>query len=308
MATDAMQGLSGALAELTARVGPSVVRVEGRRRPSSGVALAAGVVVTASHTVEAEDDAEVEVGLQDGRSVKAQLIGRDEGTDLAALRVEGLDLVPAPWLGGDAAGPVRVGNLVLAISRPGKSARASLGVVSALSESEWRSPAGGRIDRYLETDLALRPGFSGSALVDSLGRVVALNTTGLLRGTASAIPAATVQRVVQQLLAHGSVARGYLGISTLPARLPEAIAKELGQPAALLVSAVDPGSPASRAGLIFGDAVAAFDGRALAHPGALLELLDDQSVGKTVQLKIVRAGELRALALTIGKREPRAHG
>src|SRR5207237_6626756 len=143
--------------------------------------------------------------------------------------------------------------------------------VSAISEGEWRTPGGGRLDRYLETDVAMRPGFSGSALVDARGRVVALNTAGLSRGSASAVPAPTIRRLVEQLRAHGGVPRGYLGISTLSARLPASLAEKLGQPAALLVAAVDADSPAGRAGVLLGDALVSLDGRALTHPGELLE-------------------------------------
>jgi S1-C subfamily serine protease len=302
MSSETLSSLSGALAEVAARVGPSVVRVEARRRPSSGVALTADLVVTASHAVEQD---EIEVGLADGRTAKATLIGRDGATDLAALRVEGGGLSPAPWIDAAAGVGVQVGNLVLAISRPGRTARASLGVVSALSEGEWRTEGGGRLERYLESDVALRPGFSGSALADAAGRVVALNTSGLSRGSAGAIPAAAVRRVVDQLIAHGGVPRGYLGVSTFPARLPEALAQKLGQPASLLVAGVDPDSPAGKGGVLFGDALVALDGAPLRHPGELLERLDDASIGKAVQLRVLRAGEVRDLSITVGQREAR---
>jgi S1-C subfamily serine protease len=302
MASDTLSTLSSALAEAVARIGPSVVRVEARRRPSSGVAVSSDQIVTAAHTIESD---EIEVGLPDGRSADAALVGRDPATDVALLRVEGAGLQPAPWLEPAAGLGLQIGNLVLAVSRPGRTARASLGVVSAVSDAEWRTPTGGRLERYLETDVALRPGFSGSALVDAQGRVVALNTVGLSRGSASAIPASTVRRVVEQLQREGSIPRGYLGVSTLPARLPASLAEQLKQPSALLVASVDPESPAGKAGLLFGDAIAAIDGHALRHPAELLEILDETTVGKAARLRVVRAGELRELPVTIGKREAR---
>jgi S1-C subfamily serine protease len=300
MASGPLTTLSNALADVAEKIGPSVVRVEARRRPSSGVAWSADVIVTAAHTVEHDD---VEVGLPDGKTVKATVIGRDASTDIAALRIEGGGLSPAPWADGPFA--LRVGSLVLSVSRPGRTARASVGVVNAVSEGEWRAPAGGRLDRYVETDIALRPGFSGSALVDAEGRVAALNTVGSSRGSAAAIPASTIRRVVEALQREGGIPRGYLGVSTFPARLPEALAQKLGQREALLVAGVDPEGPATKAGLLFGDAIAAIDGRALGHPAQLLEILDETSVGKTAQLKVVRAGEVRDLAIAIGKREAR---
>ena len=303
MPIDSLSVLSASLAEVVAAIAPSVVRVEARRRPSSGVALTADLVATAAHALEHD---EIEVGLHDGRTAKATLIGRDASTDVALLKIEGGGLSPAPWLEAGAPFDLQVGNLALAVSRPGRTARASLGVVNAVSEGEWRTPSGGKLERYLETDVQLRPGFSGSALVDARGRVVGLNTVGLSRGSASAIPAATVRRVIEALQKEGGIARGYLGLSTVPARLPEELAAKVGQPGALLVAGVDPEGPAKTAGVLFGDAITALDGHALRHPAELLEVLDEGSVGKTVKLRIVRAGELREVSITIGKREARA--
>ncbi len=302
MALEAMAGLSAALAEAAAGAGASVVRVEGRRRPSSGVALSADTIVTAAHALEEE---QISVGLPDGRVLPATVVGRDAGSDVALLKVEGAALTPASWADDAASTSLAIGQLVLSVSRPGRTARAALGVVNAVSEGEWRAPGGGRLERYVELDVGLKPGFSGSAIVDSAGRVVALGTAGLSRGSASAIPAAAVRRIAQAITAHGGVQRGYLGVSTIPARLPEAIAQQLGQPGAILVAGVDPESPAGKAGVLLGDAIALLDGRALAHPGQLLELLDERSVGRLAQLKIVRAGELRDVSVVVGQREAR---
>src|SRR5205807_1630751 len=119
------------------------------------------------HSIEQD---EIEVGLHDGQTLPAELVGRDPATDVAVLRVRGA-LSPAPW-SDDAGVALQPGALILGVSRPGRTARATLGVVSAVSEGEWRSLGGARLERYLETDLMLRPGFSGSALVDAGGRVV----------------------------------------------------------------------------------------------------------------------------------------
>jgi serine protease DegQ len=298
MSLEAMQAVSAAMAEVVARVGPSVVRVEGRRRPSSGVVFSEGLVVTAAHALEQEEG--IELGLEGGKSAPAKLVGHDGATDIALLRVEAGGLLVAPWAEG---APPAVGSLLLAVSRPGRTARAHLGVLSALSEGEFRTPAGGRLERYLESDISLRPGFSGSALCDASGKVVALNTAGLLRGSAAGVTVATLRRVVEQLLAHGNVPRGFLGVSTLPARLPAVLAERLSQQSALLIAGVDPESPAGKAGLLLGDVLAALDGHPLTHPGELVEQLDEKSVGRTVSARIVRAGAVQDVALTIGKRE-----
>jgi serine protease DegQ len=270
--------------------------VEGRRGSgASGVAWADGVVLTASHVVEWDEG--IEVGLADGRSVKATLAGRDPGTDLAALRVEEAALRPVEWAEDPA---LRVGQLVLGISRPGQSARARLGVVNALAES-WRSPTGAKLERYLESDIALHPGFSGSLLTDVDGRALGLNSAGLLRRASLAVDARTLRRVATALLTHGSVRRGYLGVGTHPVSLPSE-----KQGAGLMLLSVQPDSPAAKAGLLLGDVLLAVDGQPTASPADLLPFLEEERIGQPLQLGLLRAGEKREATLTPGARTGRA--
>lgn len=292
-----VEQLSESLAGVVERTAPSVLRVEGRRhRPASGVAWSEDVVVTAHHALEWDD---VSVGLPEGKADQASLVGRDPGTDLAVLRVPGARLSPALWTDLDG---LKVGHLVVAVSRPGRTAQARLGLVAAVADA-WRTPSGGKVDRYLQMDLALHAGFSGSALVDVAGRVRGLNTAGLLRGTATAMPTSTVRRVVESLLAHGQMRRGYLGIGAQPVRLPGGV--EGGQAAALLISSVQADSPASRAGLMLGDVLMALDGHPLAHPADLLPLLDEDRIGATSRARILRGGEVREVDVVIGARADR---
>src|SRR2546427_2618271 len=170
--------ISNGIAGIAERVGPSVVRVEGRRHgPGSGIVWAAdGTIVTADHVIEQED--EIRVGLPDGQLVAATLVGRDPGTDIAVLRAQASGLTVPSWSGGDQA---KVGQLVVAVTRPGRTVRARLGIISAAGEA-WRAPTGGEFDRYLETDVTPGIGFSGGALVDAGGAVLGMNTAGDLRG------------------------------------------------------------------------------------------------------------------------------
>jgi S1-C subfamily serine protease len=288
---------SESLAGAVDKAAAGVVRLNGRRRrPSSGVIWSNGVVVTTHHVLEWEED--IAVGLPDGSTTTAAVIGRDPSTDLAALRVAGATPEPPDW--GDA-GEVKTGHLMLSLSRPGQPIRASLGMVGAVG-GEWRTPMGGRIDTEIQTDLGIHTGFSGSALVDLRGRVIGVNTAGIYRATASVLPTATVRRVVEALLAHGQVRRGYLGIGTQPARLPRDLAERLGQPSGLLIVSVEPGSPADQAGLVLGDAILAFAGTPLRHPGELLPLLEEERIGKEVALSVLRAGEVREVRVTVGAR------
>jgi len=291
--------LSSAFARIVESAAPSVVRVDARTRaPSSGAVWSTdGTIVTTSHAIEEEED--IEVGLADGTTLPATLAGRDHGTDLAVLKVAASGLARPAWLEPD---ELKVGHLVLAVSRPGRSARAAHGIVSALAPS-WRSPAGGRIERYLESDVPLQPGFSGSLLLDMSGRVLGLNTSGILRGHALAVPTATVRRVIESVLAHGRVRRGYLGIGTQPVRLGAGLESKLSQETGLLVSSVEPGSPAAEAGVLLGDVVVALDGELVKNVPELLALLDEERVGRVVHARVVRGGEVKELTLTVGMRD-----
>src|SRR5436305_3064762 len=160
--TTNVQEISNGLAAAVEAAGASVVRVEGRhRRPSSGIVWSAdGVVATADHKIEREED--IRVGLADGRTVPAALVGRDPRTDVAVLRAEATGLSPIEWASSEG---LKVGHLVLALSRPGETVRASLGIVCALAP-EWRTHAGGKLDRWLATDVLHQPGFTGRLLAD----------------------------------------------------------------------------------------------------------------------------------------------
>jgi S1-C subfamily serine protease len=287
--------LSNQLADLAERGQRSVVRVDGRRAPASGLVWSEGVVVTAHHNLERD---EVEVGLPDGRTVRAEVAGRDPATDLAALRAD-TGGAPAPdWA---EAAALRTGQLLVGVTRPGRAPRASVGVLARVAD-DWRAPTGGRLDRFLEADLPLHPGFSGGLAVDASGRAAGMLSAGLLRGTPLVVARPTLARVVGLLLAHGGIRRGYLGVATFPVRLPAALAQRTGQAGALLVSAVEPGSPAERAGLLLGDALLSLDTRAVSSAGDLLPLLDEERIGKALPVRLVRAGDVRELAVEVGVR------
>jgi S1-C subfamily serine protease len=296
------QTLSNALVDAVEKAGPSVVRVEARRRlPASGIVFAPDVVVTAHHVVQVDED--IRVGLPGGEVVDAALAGRDPGTDLAVLRVEGADLSPASWVEGV---DLRVGGLVLAVGRPGANLQAALGVISAiedLSASRMRRAFGAsRLNTYLRPDVVMYPGFSGGPLVAASGGVVGMNTSALAHGSALTIPAADLAPIVETLLAHGRLRRGYLGVSTQPVRLPGALRDELNQATGVHVVAVEPGSPADEGGLVLGDTIVAFDGVPTIAPDDLLALLAGDRIGQQVSVRVVRGGELRDLTVTVGER------
>lgn len=296
--TELLSALSEELVKTVEAAGAGVVRVEARRRlPASGIVWSPdGVVVTASHVVERDDD--LRVGLPDGRAVPARLAGRDPGTDLAVLRAEAKNLTPPAWAEPDT---LQVGAIALALGRPGQKVLATLGILSALDEA-WRAPAGGQIDRYMQTDAVMYPGFSGGPLVDAERRILGLNTSALVQGLSLSIPATTVRQTVETLLTHGRVRRGYLGIGAQPVRLSEAIHRQVGQETGLLLMMVEPRGPAERGGLFLGDILIALDEQPLHDMDDLLALLGNGRVGATVPVCLVRGGELREARVTIGER------
>jgi S1-C subfamily serine protease len=292
---------SAALSDLAAAAveagGPHVVRVDARRRSASGVVWSAdGLVVTADHAVHRDEG--IIVGLAGGESVPATLVGRDPSTDIALLRVQTPGLGAAAWRAADGA---KVGHVVLALGRPGRTIRATLGILSALGGA-WRTPAGGQVDSYIETDAMPLPGFSGGALVDTAGRILGIHTTGLVRGAVVAVPTATVRRVVDALSAHGRIRRGFLGIATHAVPLPPALRQQLGQRTGLLVFSIEPDGPAAQAGVVFGDTIVALGDQPVRRVDDLWGLLGEGQIGAPVPLKVVRAGEVRDLSVVPGER------
>jgi len=295
--TDTLGALSAGMADAVETIGPAVVRVNGRRRRSgTGVVYGQNTVLTASHVLEREED--LTVGLHDGRTLAARFAGRDHSTDLAVLRVEGLDLKAA----APAEGEARVGQLALAVGGPsrGEGPRATFGIVSAVGGPVriWRGP---RLERYIQTDAAPYPGLSGGPLIDVGGKVLGIMVSGS-RGTAFAIPADLAWRVAGTLEERGSVKRGYLGILSQPVRLPDGQKLGLTQKGGLLVVGVEDGSPAGRGGLIIGDILATLDGQPVEDTDDLLVLLSSERVGRVVPVKLVRGGELEELEITVGER------
>jgi S1-C subfamily serine protease len=297
--TTVLTQLSDTLAGAVEAAADGIVRVEGRRRlAASGIVWSPDIIVTAHHVLRRDEN--ITIGLPDGQKVSASVAGRDPTTDLAVLRIESNPLKPAP-LANMGEQPLKVGHLVLALGRPGKSVQVTMGVVSALGEG-WRTPAGGQIDQYLQTDVVMYPGFSGGPLVNTHGELVGLNTSGLLRGVSLALPVVTVTRVVDTLLAHGRVRRGYLGVSTQPVRLPETLKEELNQETGLLLTGVEADGPAGTGGLLLGDTIVALDGSPVRYHDDLLALLAAGRAGTEVVVRIIRSGQVQELKVSVGER------
>jgi S1-C subfamily serine protease len=296
----ATKTLTSDLAGAVERAGRAVVAIHARRRiPSSGILWRPGVIATANHTLHREDD--ITVTTADGNRIPATLAGRDPTTDLAVLRIDAPNLPAAEIADSGALG---VGSFVLAVGRPGLDLTATFGIVSALG-AEWRTWRGGSIDRWIRLDLRIADGFSGGALVTPTGTIAGLNTSGLTRGSAIAIPTSTVDRVVTQLLTTGHVPRAYLGLGLQAGvRLPAALVTKLGRDSDLapIIVSIESGSPADRGGLLVGDILADADKTAIHDASDLMDVLTADRIGKSLTVRVVRGGEPRELTVTVGER------
>jgi len=286
--------LSNELAGAVEQAGRAVVAVNARPRfASSGVVWRPGVIVTAEHAIRRRE--EIGITLPDGRSTSATLVGRDAGTDLAVLKLAE-NGTPAATFG--ASETLRPGHVVLAIGRsPDSGVNATMGIMSAVS-GPWRSWRGGQIDQYLRLDLTLYPGSSGGAVVDTAGRVLGIATSALSRIAGLAVPASTVNRVVDELLRAGHVSHGYLGLGLHPVALPD------GNTGLIVLSAEADG-PAARAGVLIGDIVVALGGKPVRDTDDIQSALDGQSVGKPIAAGIVRGGKVIEIDITVGERPRR---
>jgi S1-C subfamily serine protease len=288
--------LSSQLADVVERSADSVVRVDdGSRLTASGTVWSEnGIVVTTSHGVERDDGITVELG--DGSVHKAALVGRDPDTDLAVLKLDASGLRSVEQA---AESDVRVGHLALALARPGSGPlQATLGIISARLDSQ----TGGLEEYILHTDAILYPGFSGGPLVNAGGHVVGILNLMFGRGKGVALGAPITSHVVSALLAHGRIRRGYLGIRTQQAALPETLRASLkiASETGLLLIQVDEGSPAERGGLLLGDVVVSINQVDVSDVDALRRQLRLHSEGDVVAVKIVRGGALKALDITLG--------
>jgi S1-C subfamily serine protease len=301
--SNALLALSNNLAETVEQAGGAVVAVNsGRRFSPSGIHWRHGIIVTSDESLPRHE--EITITLSNHRIVPVTLLGRDSSTDVAVFKLENPEIPVAKI--GDAT-TLKVGHLVLGLARSSEAQiRAAMGAVSVV-DGAWRSMSGGNIDQFIRPDITFYPGFAGGPLVDAAGYVVGMNTSGR-RGSALTIPAATVNRVVNQLMSKGRIARGYLGLGMQPVRLPEnlKISLNLTSTGGVIVVNVEQNGPADNAGVLIGDVLVTFDGTAVNDTGDVLGLLNSSDrVGKPVKVQIVRGGALVELDIVIGERPAR---
>ena len=289
---------SNELAGAVERTGSFVIAVlEGGRDGVSGTIWREGAAVTAEHTIRGQQ--QVTVVLPSGEKATAAVAGRDAGTDIAVLRLP--VTMPAARIAPDTAG--RVGEIVLSVGRRGSDGLAAAsGMIGAVG-GPWRTWHGARIDRWFRLDLNPFPGFSGGPIVNAAGEVLGMATSGPRR-TALTLPAVTVNRVVDQLLERGRVARGYIGVALQPVVLPSDAWKSLGisTDRGLLVVTVASGSAAEKARILLGDVIVAIEGSPVRSLRSLQFELDSDRIGKAVTLDLVRGGKVIQVSVTVDEK------
>jgi S1-C subfamily serine protease len=294
--------LSNEISGAAEQVGRSVVAIHGRHRMmASGIQWRKGVIVTAEHAVRRAD--EVSVIVEPGKTVPASIAGRDASTDLAVLKIGDTQALSVP----EFAESTKLGHLVLALGRSWRgNLVASSGIIGGLA-GEWRTWRGGRVDQHLRLDLNLYPGFSGGPLVSAQGKVLGINSSGLGRGRAVTIPAATVNRVVDELLEKGHIARPYLGVAMQPVAIPESSRGKLKSETSngLLVAHVEPGGPADKAGILLGDVLVELQGKPLEDTENIQDGLASFRIGDNVQATLLRAGSPLQVTITLEDRPTR---
>jgi len=294
--TTSLFSVSNQLADAVDRAAASVVQVHGRRGPVSGVVYGSELVLTTARALGREDA--VRVREPDGREIDALLYGWDPSTNLALLKTPGLQAAPAVV----AASPARAGHLALAIGRSRSNAvTASFGMVAIIGGP---LPTGRRlsISRVIRTTAPVHDGFAGGAFVDAEGKLVGITTAAAIRGLTVVIPADIAWAAAAQLTERGGRQRGYLGLAGQPVELPQR-QRPSGHERGLLVVAVSSGGPAEAAGLLVGDVLIDFQGRAIEEPDDLLDRLGSVPVGERVSLRVVRGGALTDVTVTVGQRD-----
>ncbi len=291
MTTDTLEVFSDALADRLADAATFTVAIRTGRRDRSGVLWRDDVVVTSEQVLPDGTDYTV---VRNGTEIPARLAGRDPGTNVAVLRL-------AQGLGSarpEASPPPRAGSLALIVGADSAGAPTGrLGMVHATGP-EWHSMAGGRIDTLLRLDARLGADEGGPVLTLA-GKLIGMSTAGPRRRTL-VIPATTVERVLDPLLTNGRVGRGWLGVGLQHVLVPQSMREAAGRDSGMMVVALVPGAPAEQAGVLPGDIILEVDGRRTGRPRGLAAALAPERISQPATLKLLRAGAVQLVTLTIG--------
>jgi S1-C subfamily serine protease len=293
--TDQLTQLSEAVAARAQAAAPLVAAIRlSERRHLTGMLWQPDLVVASEQSLPKRED--YDVVLPGGAVAKAKPAGRDSGTNVALLKLDqAAKPVQVP------AGEPHLGSLVLAFGADGNGgARARLGIVN-LAGPQWHSRAGSRIDRRIILDIAVARAEEGGPVLDAQGARLGITTFGPRRQVI-VIPSATIDRVVPQLLQHGHIARGWLGVALQPVAVPDALQAGAGQRGGLMVMSVAADGPCAKAGILAGDILLSVDGEPARRFRRIAGGLGPDSIGREVELKFIRTGAVQSLKVRITER------
>jgi len=323
----ALETFSQDLSNVVTKTSRVITAIHGQHSTSTGIHWRKGLIVTSCEALQS--DTSFKARLQNGQTFETEILGSDPTTDIAMMSLpESIECATAVL--GDAQ-TLSLGQLVVAVgysSGRGRGHRgrgrgprgwrrqqeenenkaqtirqfSSLGMVSELGDP-WRSQSGGQIDQYIAIDINLQRGSAGCPLVNHSGQVVGFNTFGPQRQVLT-IPAATVNRIVDQLQQRGSITRGYLGLGMQAIALPDNIRQQhsLNNEVGIIVISVEPESAADQAGMTIGDVMIAFDEERSESLRQVQTYLGPQSVGQPLNIKLLRGGPLQTAKVVVGER------
>lgn len=299
MADVSLLTFSNQLADLAAAAAPSVVQVHGHRRLASGVVFGEDLVLTMAQALGGEEG--LQVRTNDGRVLSAELRGWDPATGVAVLAARGL----AAPVAAPAESAARVGHFVIGLGRSWSGAlTASHGIVSIVG-GPLPTGRGRAIDRVIRTTAVMHSGFVGGAVLDAAGRLLGVPAPSEIRGFRVVVPSDIAWRVARAVAEHGTPKRGYLGVAGQSAKIPPRGAAAGAPDHGVVVIGVSPGSPAETSGILLGDVIVSFDGKPVRSPVDLLELLEGDRVGKTVDVQLTRGGGPARVSVTVAERAER---
>jgi S1-C subfamily serine protease len=296
-----LEKLSTELSGIIQNISESIVLVQGRRSPSSGIVWEKNLIVTAEHLLPRRE--EVQIASSSGEAITAVVAGRDPGTDLALLRTS-TELKPVE----KETVQLTTGQLAVSVGRANRGRLlAVLGIISG-SDGAYRNWRGGSLDRFIRLDVSPFPGFSGSALLLSNGKVSGMNTSAFSRHFGLTVPASNIDRLVERLSKKGSIGKPYLGLMMQPVRIPKQLQAQTGSEVGLLVVGTEESSPAEHAGILIGDIVLRFSEKNVNSLDEIFEFLDSESIGKELNITVMRGGKVEEFAIKVGERPARQKG
>lgn len=272
--------ISNEIAGMVSGMESHVFGVRSGRRRGSAFSPENGILVTTAHTLE--DESSLRVVGHDEEEITVRVIGLERRLDLAVLEAESVQISPDP-MEPDA---LSVGHLVFPLGRPGRSLRASFGMLSAVGPA-WRLPHGGEISRYIETDGSLPRGFSGGPLVGGAGRIIGMNSSRP-RGGGMTVPVPDIRAAIERIRTRGEYQTAYLGVNTIPVPVSPEIAD--GRTAGLMITEIEAGSPADSNGLMQGDIILSMAETAIGDVGDLMSALGSGIAEKEVPMSLLRSG------------------